>query len=103
MHLFEDLQKSPTFPAVTFGMQHAFAFEVHVIGQCIAAVRRTGNASELALDVIAFSRRSFLEHFGVRLLQTGDHELGLKIDSVGQELAKFAHLGRILGAREFGA
>src|SRR5205823_2092515 len=86
VHLFEHLKQSPAFAAVTFGLEHAFAFEIYVIDQGIAAVRRPGDARELALDVVTLARAGLLKHLSERLLQPGDEKLRLKIDSVGEEL-----------------
>src|SRR4029077_12701160 len=45
-HLFENLEQAPALVAITFGVQAAFAFEVHVIDERVASLGRAGNASK---------------------------------------------------------
>src|SRR5438477_12253180 len=59
-HLFEHLQQSPAFAAITFGVQNTLALEIHVIDQGITAVWRAGYPRELPFDISAVRGRGLL-------------------------------------------
>ena len=99
--MLKDLEQAPPFAAVAFRMQNAFPFEIHIIDQRVTSVRRACHSSELLFDIRALGSRGFVEHFGERVLQTRDHKLRLKIDSVRKKLPELAHLGGVLRLREF--
>ena len=68
VHALQHLRQAPAFTPITFGLQNAFAFEVHIIDQRVAPVRCARDALELPLDIVALRRRGLVEHFGQRLL-----------------------------------
>ena len=61
-------------------MQDAFAFEIHIIDECITAMWRAGNALKLPLDIGALCGRGLIKHLGQRSLQARNRELRLNID-----------------------
>jgi hypothetical protein len=89
MHIFQDLQQSPTLAAIAFGGEGPFAFEINVINQGVAAL--CGRCDALELSVQIFAITGLGEHFGQGLLQARDEELCLEINRIDKKLAQLFH------------
>ncbi len=97
-------KQAPTASLVALGREHAFAFEIHVIDQRIAAVRAVGEAVETAPRLFRRSSgRSGREHFWQRIAQPFHHEIGLQIDRVGEKNSQIFHPLARLGGEKFRA
>ena len=55
MHIFQDLQQSPTLAAIAFGGEGPFAFEINIINQGVAALCGRCDALELSLQIFAIA------------------------------------------------
>lgn len=101
MHIFEDLKQAPTLTLVTLCVQDSFSFEIHIIDERVAALRRALQSLELLLNVRTIGRRSFLEHFRQRILQPVNEEFRLKIYRTSEKLAQLFHFTRVLSVNKF--
>jgi hypothetical protein len=103
VHRFENLKQTPTLALITFRVEHAFPFEVHIIDQGITSLWSSRQTLELLLYVRAIGGRSFGEHFWERALQPGHEEFGLKVDRAGEKLAQLVHVWGVLRSKKLRA
>ena len=101
MHIFEDLKQAPTLTLITLCVQDSFSFEVHIIDERVAALRRARQSLELLLNVRTISRRSFVQHFRQRILQPVNEEFRLKIHGIREKLAQVFHFRCLLSPKKF--
>src|SRR5438309_11298678 len=102
IHTLKNLKYAPSLVSITLGVQDSFTLEVHIIGECVTALRRIRDTLELALYVRTLGRHRLHQHLRKRVLQPRNQKFRLNINGVSKKLAQLIHLRRVLGVQKLG-